>query len=92
MTVGLAALTSVAFYRFNQLAQGLTLPLPLAGEAPDALNQRFATYQAALTNAALDVFTSIFLIAAVICLVNCLVSVCLPLVLWSAKKQPSGNA
>jgi len=92
MTLGLAALTSVAFYRFNQLVQGLTLPLPLPGEPSEALTQRFAAYQAAITHAALDVFTSIFLIAAGICVVNCLVSVCLPLVLWSAKKRLTVDA
>ena len=89
MTIGLAALTSAAFYHFNQLVQGLALPLPRTGEAPEILTQRFAAYQAAITNAALNVFTSIFLIAGAICLVNCLLSVCLPLVLWLARKQPS---
>jgi hypothetical protein len=92
MTVGLAALTSVAFYRFNQLARGITFPLPVAGEPPEVLAQRFAAYQAGLTHAALDVFTGIFFLAAAICLANCLAGVCLPLVLWAVKKQPNGNA
>jgi hypothetical protein len=71
MTVGLASLTSVAFYRFNRLAAGLKLPLPAPDEAPDALMQRLAAYQAGLTQAALEVFTGIFLIAAAICIATC---------------------
>jgi hypothetical protein len=74
MTVGLAALTSVAFYRFNQLASRLALPLPGAGESAVALAQRVAAYQAGLTQAALLVFTGIFLIAGAICLLNCLIA------------------
>jgi MFS family permease len=72
MTVGLAALTSVAFYRFNQLAGRLSFPLPSSGEAPEAFGQHLNAYQAGLTHAALEVFTGIFLIAAAICLANCL--------------------
>jgi MFS transporter, DHA2 family, triacylglyceride efflux pump len=88
MTLGLAGLTSVAFYRFNQLVSGLRLPLPIAGETPEALSQRFAAYQAAITGAALQVFTGVFLIAGAVCLANA----CLALVLWAAEKQPAESA
>ena len=74
MTVGLAALTSVAFYRFQELARALALPLPRAGEAAETFNARLAAYEAGLTNAALQVFTGVFLIAAAICLASCLLA------------------
>ena len=88
MTLGLAGLTSVAFYRFNELVRGLRLPLPVAGETPQALSQRLAAYEAAVTSAALQVFTGVFLIAAAVCLANA----CLAVVLWAAEKQPAGSA
>lgn len=88
MTLGLAGLTSVAFYRFNQLVGRIEPPLLTPGESVDALSQRFAAYQAAITNAALQVFTGIFLVAAVICLMNA----CLAVVLWAAAKRPSLDA
>jgi EmrB/QacA subfamily drug resistance transporter len=71
MTVGLAGLTSLAFYRFNQLAGRLAASLPAAA-TPEGLAQRLAAYQAGLAQAALEVFTGVFLIAAAICLANCL--------------------
>ena len=74
MTVGLAALTSVAFYRFNQLVQGLSLPLAASGESAAAFGQRVAAYQAGVTHAALEVFTGVFFIAACICLASCLLA------------------
>ena len=70
-------MTSVAFYRFKQLVSHVALPLPVAGETPEALGQRFAEYQAGMTHAALDVFTGIFAIAAGICLANCLLALAL---------------
>lgn len=71
MTIGLAGLTSFAFYRFNQLAGSLALPLSVAGEAADVFQQRLAAYEAGLSQAALAVFTAVFLIAGGICVVNC---------------------
>jgi hypothetical protein len=83
MTLGLAGLTSVAFFRFNQLVRGLALPPPVAGESPEALAQRMAAYQAGITHSALEVFTGIFFIAAVICMAGCALA---PLL---GKQQPS---
>ncbi|MBV9120816.1 MAG: MFS transporter, partial [Chloroflexi bacterium] len=71
MTVGLAALTSLAFFRFQILVAGLRLPLPSAGEPTTAFDARVAAYQAGISNAALNVFTGVFLLAAVICLAAC---------------------
>jgi hypothetical protein len=74
MTVGLAALTSIAFFRFQSLVSAIRMPLAQPGEPPEALAQRFAAYQTALTDAALQVFTGIFTIAAAICLASCLLA------------------
>ncbi|HLG69431.1 MAG TPA: MFS transporter [Chloroflexota bacterium] len=68
MTVGLAALTSVAFFRFNQLVRGLALPLPSAGQSAAEAAQRLAAYEAGITRAGLEVFTEVFLIAGAVCL------------------------
>ncbi len=87
MSVGLAALTSVAFFRFNQLVGRISFPLPNPGDTPEAIGRRMAEYQAALTQAALDVFTAIFLIAGLICLANCL----LALFIGGARRRPEPN-
>ncbi|HEX6513631.1 MAG TPA: MFS transporter, partial [Chloroflexota bacterium] len=77
MTVGLAALTSVAFFRFKQLVAGIPLPPAIPNPSAEEFAQRLAAYQAGIPNAALQVFTGIFLIAAVICLANCLLALLL---------------
>ncbi|HEY3991639.1 MAG TPA: MFS transporter [Ktedonobacteraceae bacterium] len=65
MILGLAALTSWGLGRFYALVHAATLP---PGMTP--LSSAFAIYEAQLaTNAAHDVFTSIFLAAGVLCLV-----------------------
>ncbi|HET6317851.1 MAG TPA: MFS transporter [Chloroflexota bacterium] len=67
MLVGVATLTSWGLERFNGLVAGLPLPLPVLGESAEVSQQRIAEYQQAVLNAALLVFSEIFLAAAIVC-------------------------
>ncbi|MDE3077317.1 MAG: MFS transporter, partial [Chloroflexota bacterium] len=63
MTVGLAALTSVAFFRFNQLVSNVQLPFQRSGETAAAYAQRFQAYEEAIAQAGQAVFSGVFSIA-----------------------------
>jgi EmrB/QacA subfamily drug resistance transporter len=69
MLVGIATLTSWGLERFNALVANLPLPLPVLGEAAEVSQQRLVEYQSAVLNASLTVFSELFSVAALLCVV-----------------------
>jgi hypothetical protein len=69
MMVSLSALTALGLHRFQQLMSEHPIPLfQAAGETAEQFAQRRADYTIAYESASLDVYTSGFLIAALLCL------------------------
>jgi MFS family permease len=69
MMVSLSALTALGLHRFQQLMSEHPIPLfQAAGETAEQFAQRQADYTIAYESASLDVYTSGFLIAALLCL------------------------
>ena len=60
MTLGLAALSAWGMSEFQLLTTSLEFPLPLAGETQAAFDARAAAYEAGVSNASFEVFTSFF--------------------------------
>jgi hypothetical protein len=83
MIVGLAALTAWAFARFKQLVAGHPLPLPQPGESTAAYQGRVQAFTAqVVVPAAHQVYTDIFAVAAVLCLLGIIPA----LVLWRPRR------
>lgn len=91
MMIGLSTLTAWGLARFNDLVADLPLPLPRPGEDAELLQQRVAEYQQAVLQASLSVFETIFLAAAVVCLLAVLPALLLKPYSTRAGSSPGGG-
>jgi MFS family permease len=72
MTVALAALTTWGLAEFDRRVAGTELPLRRPGESDAGYDARLERYERVVTEAAIAVFSRVFLVAAALCLLAAL--------------------
>lgn len=86
MTVALAALTTWGLAEFDRRVAGTSLPLRRPGESEASYEARLERYRTVVVEAATAVFSRVFLVAAVLCLLAALVSA------WLRDGRPARGA
>ena len=68
MTMGIAGLSAWGAGRFQNLASGISLPIPLSDESSTNFLQRTQNFEQELLSAGTELFSNFFLIAAAVCI------------------------
>ena len=68
MTIGIAGLSAWGAGRFQNLASGISLPIPRSGESSLDFLQRTQNFELELLSAGTELFSNFFLIAAAMCI------------------------
>ena len=68
MTIGIAGLSAWGAGRFQNLASGISLPIPKSGESSLNFLQRTQNFELELLSVGTELFSNFFLIAAAICI------------------------